>query len=139
MPYHQITRPERYRIHELLGLGWCPAQIARELGRARSTRTRERARNRTRRGRYEPYPAECYARTRRQEWWSPEQMAGRFRRTGEGWISYPTIDRRITEDERVGGTWHRGGGTPGAPAARAATGGAPRVDHRAAADGALGD
>jgi hypothetical protein len=34
-------------------------------------------------------------------------MAGRFRRTGEGWISYPTIDRRITEDERAGGTWHQ--------------------------------
>jgi len=128
MPYHQITRAERYRIVELLGLGWRPAQIAQELGRARSTITRELARNRTKRGRYEPYPADCYARTRRrlarrhhrvapwlwtgvcrrlEEWWSPEQIAGRLRRTGEGWISYQTIYRRITEDERAGGTLHQ--------------------------------
>jgi transposase, IS30 family len=128
MPYRQITQVERYRIHDLLGLGWSPAQIAEELGRARSTITRELARNRTERGRYEPYPADCYARTRRRlarrhhrvapwlwraicrrlhDWWSPEQIAGRFRRTGEGWISYQTIYRRITEDERTGGTLHQ--------------------------------
>ena len=128
MPYHQITRPERYRIQELLGLGWRPAQIADELGRARSTITRELARNRTKRGRYEPYPADCYARTRRrmarrqhrvspwlwrqvcrrlQAWWSPEQIAGRFRRTGEGWISYQTIYRRISEDDGAGGMLHQ--------------------------------
>jgi IS30 family transposase len=125
MPYHQITRAERYRIHELLGLGWRPAHIAQELRRARSTITRELARNRTTRGRYEPYPADCSARTRRRlarrhhrvapwlwrmvcqrlhAWWSPEQIAGRFRRTGEGWISYQTIYRRIAEDEQAGGT-----------------------------------
>lgn len=127
MPYHQITRGERYRIKELLLLGWRPAAIARELGRARSTITRELRRNRTARDRYEPYPADCYARTRRrlarrhhrvtpwlwrsvcrrlQAWWSPEQIAGRYRLTGEGWISYQTIYRRIAEDERAGGTLH---------------------------------
>jgi IS30 family transposase len=127
MPYHQITRSERYRLKELLGLGWSPAQIAQELGRHRSTIIRELARNRTKRTQYEPYPADCYARTRRRlarrhhrvapwlwravcrrlaAWWSPEQIAGRFRRTGEGWISYQTIYRRITEDERAGGRLH---------------------------------
>lgn len=127
MPYHQITRRERYRIKELLLLGWCPARIAGELRRARSTITRELARNRTVRGRYEAYPADCYARTRRSlsrrhhrlapwlwraicrrlhAWWSPEQIAGRFRLTGEGWISYQTIYRRIAADEVNGGTLH---------------------------------
>lgn len=127
MPYHQITRGERYRIKDLLLLGWHPARIAQELGRARSTITRELARNRTKRGPYEPWPAHCYARTRRRlsrrhhrvapwlwravclrlhQWWSPEQIAGRFRLTGEGWISYQTIYRRIQEDEREGGALH---------------------------------
>src|SRR5262249_2233718 len=119
-----ITRGERYRIKELLLLGWWPAAIAHELGRARSTITRELRRNRTARGRYEPYPADCYARTRRRltrqydrvapwlwaavcrrlaQWWSPEQIAGRFRRTGEGWISYQTIYRRVQENKERGG------------------------------------
>ncbi len=127
MPYCQITHQERYRIKDLLLLGWRPAWIAQELGRARSTIIRELARNRTKRGRYEPWPAHCYARTRRRlarrhhrvapwlwravcqrlhQWWSPEQIAGRFRLTGEGWISYQTIYRRILEDERAGGTLH---------------------------------
>jgi IS30 family transposase len=125
MPYHQITLGERYRMQELLGLGWHPAAIARELSRARSTITRELQRNRTARGRYESYPADCQARTRRRltrrhhrvaawlwrlvcrrlhDWWSPEQVAGRLRRTGEGWISYQTIYRRLAEDAHAGGT-----------------------------------
>lgn len=124
MPYHQITRRERYWIYDLRQLGWSPAAIARELGRARSTITRELARNRTKRGRYEPHPADCTARTRRhlarrhhrvpawlmaaveqrlRQWWSPEQIAGRFRRTGEGWISFQTIYRRVQEDKDNGG------------------------------------
>ena len=127
MPYHQITRAERYRIQELRGLGWCPAHVAQELGRARSTITRELARNRTKGGPYQPYPADCYARTRRRmarrhhrvsprtwgqvcrrlrEWWSPEQIAGRWRRTGEGTLSYQTIYRRVHEDREAGGTLH---------------------------------
>jgi IS30 family transposase len=124
MPYHQITPRERYRIYDLLVLGWSPAAIAQELRRARSTILRELRRNRTKRGRYEPHPADCYARTRRQltrrhqriaPWlwravcrrladrWSPEQIAGRFRQTGEGWISYQTIYRRIQLDKESGG------------------------------------
>src|SRR5262249_13369593 len=83
---------------------------------------------RTKRGRYEPYPAHCYARTRRRlarrqhrvspqlwrricqrlaQWWSPEQIAGRLQLTGGGQISYQTIYRRIAEDARQGGTLYQ--------------------------------
>jgi IS30 family transposase len=127
MPYHQITLGERYRIQELLVLGWHPAAIARELARARSTITRELQRNRTARGRYESYPADCQARTRRsqarrhprlrpRDWrriarrleedWSPEQIAGRFRWTGELTTSYQTIYRRVAADRLAGGGLH---------------------------------
>lgn len=128
MPYHQITLRERYRLKDLLALGWRPAAIARELGRARSTVTRELRRNRTARGRYESYPADCQARTRRSrarrhqrlsppDWqrvrrrlveeWSPEQIAGRFQRTGELAISYQTIYRRVQDDREDGGTLYQ--------------------------------
>jgi IS30 family transposase len=127
MPYHQITLRERYRLKDLLALGWRPAAIARELGRARSTVTRELRRNRTARGRYERFPADCQARTRRSQarrhprlhpcdWqrvcrrlvedWSPEQIAGRFRLFGELATSYQTIYRRVEDDRRAGGTLH---------------------------------
>ena len=128
MTYRQLTLEERYRIAALRGLGWCPAAIARALGRARSTITRERARNRTARGRYEAYPAHCYTRTRRTvsrrnqrvtpaEWavvvaelrahWSPEQVAGRLRTHGRVRISRETIYQRLREDRAAGGSLFR--------------------------------
>lgn len=77
MTYRQLTLEERYRIAALRALGWCPAVIARALGRARSTITGERARSRTARGRYEAYPAHCFTRTRRT-------VSGRNRRVTPG-------------------------------------------------------
>jgi IS30 family transposase len=43
---------------------------------------------------------------RLHDWWSPEQIAGRFRLTGAGWLSYQTIYRRIAEDAVEGGGLH---------------------------------
>ena len=41
------------------------------------------------------------------EQWSPEQVAGRFRRDGLLSISHETIYRYVWEDRRRGGTLHR--------------------------------
>ncbi len=128
MPYHQITQEERYRLATLRGGGAPLAEMARALGRHRSTILRELRRNRSARGRYEWYHADCLARTRRShsrrnrrlsaaDWarvtarlaqhWSPEQIAGRFRRTGELRISHETIYRYVYQDRLAGGTLHQ--------------------------------
>jgi IS30 family transposase len=128
MTYHQITLEERYHLQALRGVAPSLAAIARALGRHRSTISRELRRNRTRSGPYRPYPADCYARTRRShsrrnqrltpaDWqqvvtglgqgWSPEQIAGRGRRDGTLRISHETIYRYVWADFRMGGTLHR--------------------------------
>jgi IS30 family transposase len=126
MSYHQITLEERYLIASLWAVGASVAAIARELGRHRTTIWRELRRNRTKRGRYEPYGAHTRAFARRSHarrghrvtwamWrriirglrrrWSPEQIAGRGRYDGNLRISYTTIYRRLAEDAAVGGPW----------------------------------
>jgi IS30 family transposase len=134
MHYPQITLAERYRIAALCGQGACPAAIARELGRHRSTIGRELRRNRTPRGRYEPYPAHtrafarrsysrCHQRVPPATWrqvirlleahWSPEQIAGWGRATGELRISHETIYRYLWADRLADGPLFRllrGGG-----------------------------
>lgn len=128
MPYRQITEDERYQIAVMRGGGASLAAIGRALGRHPSSILRELRRNRSRRGRYEWYHADCVTRTRRrvarryrrfgprewatvrarlEEWWSPEQVAGRFRRTGELRISYQTIYRYIQQDRDAGGQLYR--------------------------------
>jgi transposase, IS30 family len=124
MPYRQITQDERYQIAVMRGGRASMTAIARALGRHRSSISRELQRNRSRRARYEWYHADCRARARRsaarryrriqardwarvrrrlEAWWSPEQIAGRFRRTGELRISYQTIYRYIQHDREAGG------------------------------------
>jgi IS30 family transposase len=44
---------------------------------------------------------------RLRAWWSPEQIAGRFRQAGADGISYQTIYRRIQEDQLAGGTLYQ--------------------------------
>lgn len=124
--YTQITAPERYTIGVLRRHGCLAATIARVLGRHPSTIGREVRRNATHcDGGYRPPLADSYARTRRShsrrnqrfsaaEWiqvdtrlreqWSPEQVAGRFRRAGQLHISHETIYRHIWADKRAGGT-----------------------------------
>jgi len=128
MTYSQITLKERYQIPSLRNVGLRPAAIARVVGRHRSTIGREFRRNgRTPFG-YEPYHADRRATVRRTwsrrnrriapaQWalilrqlraqWSPEQVAGWLRRTGQFPICHGTIYRHLWEDRRGGGTLYQ--------------------------------
>ncbi len=129
MAYHQITREERYTIWALRRHEKSMAEIARTLGRHRSTIHREVRRNCGRAdGFYRPLQAHGYARTRRshsrrnfrltaQDWhmvevllmkedWSPEQIAGRLDLEGRLQICHETIYRHVWNDKRHGGLLH---------------------------------
>ena len=102
------------------------SQIARSLGRHRSTVCREVGRNSTRAdGHYRPFTAQertngRRSRSRRNQrfsaedfarveellcrQWSPEQVAGYLRRTGQLSISHETIYRHVWRDKKRGGT-----------------------------------
>jgi IS30 family transposase len=104
------------------------SQIARLLGRHRSTVCRELLRNSTRAdGRYRASTAQERTNGRRSRsrrnsrfspedftlidellcrQWSPEQVAGHLRRTGQLSISHETIYRHVWRDKREGGTLH---------------------------------
>jgi IS30 family transposase len=127
MTYAQITLEERYAISALRKLGYTCAAIAREVGRHRSTISREVRRNVWREDSrtYRPFKAQSYTNQRRRisrrnsqfsaaEWafveallrkdWSPEQVVGwcaRFRLLS---ISHETIYRRIWADKKQCGT-----------------------------------
>jgi len=125
MTYRQITAGKRYTLRVLQVQGLCPAEIARMLGRHRSTITRELARNRARSsGYYRPELAELYARGRRStsrrntqftsaDWsaadawlvldWSPEQISGWCARHGIIAISHEMIYRHLWQDTGHGG------------------------------------
>lgn len=128
MSYHQITLAERYRIASLRAQGASAAAMARELQRHRSTIARELRRNRTKRGRYEAYPAHtrafarrsytrCHQRLGAGDWrrvvqllqarWSPEQIAGWGRATGQLHISHETIYRYLWADRLAHGRLHQ--------------------------------
>jgi IS30 family transposase len=128
MPYHQITQDERYQLSQLLGLPLSLAEVARRLGRHRSTIHRELARNRSARQRYEWYHADRRAVARRSHsrrnrrltpayWaivdrylahgWSPEQVAGRWQVDGRRWVSHEAIYQYLYRDRRAGGLRYR--------------------------------
>jgi IS30 family transposase len=129
MKYHQITQEERYTISAFRRLGFSQAEIAVELGRHRSSISRELRRNgHPSDGRYRPELAAGMARYRRRQsrkgsqfsdaelrrvesklrkQWSPEQIAGRFRLTGEFSISHETIYRYVIRDKQVGGDLYK--------------------------------
>lgn len=124
--YHQLTQEERYRITALLKHGRSQAEIAAELGRARSTISRELRRNVTHHdGHYRAEKAQQYSvarrrRERRRSWfsaeqmaevdrllkkkWSPEQIADDLKRRGVCRISHETIYRHILRDKKRGGS-----------------------------------
>ena len=123
--YHQLTQEERYWITAQLRCGIWRAQIARTMGRHRSTITRELRRNVTHHdGDYRAEKAHSYATTRRRRCrrgarfsavdmtrvvrlmrrkWSPEQIAGVLRKDGVLHISHETIYRHIRRDRKAGG------------------------------------
>jgi IS30 family transposase len=127
--YVQITSEQRYQISALRQAGECPAQIARRLGRHRSTISRELRRNCSPwDGRYRPDKAQEQANGRRsrsrrnrrftgRDWkrvekllgekWSPEQASGYLRKMGELSISHETIYRYVWADRARGGHLHR--------------------------------
>jgi IS30 family transposase len=129
MTYHQITSEERYMIAALKREGLNGAEIARHLGRHRSTISREVRRNSARwDGSYRPSKAiertnGRRSRSRRnqhftkadfalvekklKEDWSPEQISGHLRVQGELSISHETIYIHVWRDKEAGGQLYR--------------------------------
>ena len=134
MAYHQLTPQERYLISHLRKQGLCVAQIARQVGRHRSTISREFARNESRKGVYRPSKAQEKTNGRRsrsrrnghfseadyrlvdryiRKQWSPEQVSGWLRKHGKLRISHETIYRHIWADKKAGGSlWSHLRGSP---------------------------
>ncbi len=127
MRYHQLTSAERYALSALRKQGHSQSEIARALGRHRSTICREVQRNTRKDGGYRPETADDFARWRRgrsrrnwqftdqhfalvrlclQEYWSPEQISGRLHRLGLLTISHETIYRYVWDDWGCGGSLH---------------------------------
>jgi IS30 family transposase len=126
--YRQLTSEERYALSALRKQGYSHAEIARTLGRHRSTISRELRRNLRTDGWYDARTADQRARMRRsrsrrnqritaEDWalvlkllserWSPEQIAGRLALEGRLRISHETIYRYIWRNKRRGGTHYK--------------------------------
>ena len=126
MTYRQLSPAERYMLAALRRQGCNQAEIARQLGRHRSTVGREVRRNSTRAdGHYRATTAQERTNGRRPRsrrnsrfsaedfavidelpcrQWSPAQVAGYLRRQGRLLISHETIYRHVWRDKRAGGT-----------------------------------
>ncbi len=125
MTYRQITLGERYKISALRQEGFRPAEIARSLGRHRSTVSREILRNgspwdgsdRPSKAQEQSNGRRCRSRRNQRfedlDWilvesllredWSPEQTSGDLGKEGLLSISHETIYRYIWEDRARGG------------------------------------
>jgi transposase, IS30 family len=127
MSYRQLTLDERYQISALRLRNFSPAEIARMLGRSRSTITRELRRNEVELQRddgpairYQPIEADQRTRKRRvakgiaarkiqgelreivesklRQAWSPEQISGRLRHEFARQVSTETIYQHVIRD-----------------------------------------
>jgi IS30 family transposase len=129
LTYHQVTEEERYQIAALRQAGCSAAEIARQLGRHRSTISRELRRNCSPwDGSYRPSKAQEQTNGRRSrsrrnrrfegaDWrrvqgllrrdWSPEQISGWLAKKGELSISHETIYRYVWSNRAEGGDLHR--------------------------------
>lgn len=126
MAYTQLTYRDRILIGVLVQQGKSPTQIAKEMGRHRSSIYRELARNQTHGG-YFPDTANLYAVNRKieataipridedlMEWtkeklllqWSPEQISNRMKLELGKSISHESIYKMVYADRKEGGTLH---------------------------------
>jgi IS30 family transposase len=127
MRYKQLALEERYQIYSLYRFGHSQAEIARVLGRHKSTISRELRRNRGERD-YRARLAHRLATCRRQrcrhnarrlgaqQWrliecllkrqWSPQQIAGRLELLGYFSVSAEWIYQYVLRNKTRGGTLH---------------------------------
>ena len=127
MHYHQLTLDERYQIQALLHIGKSKDEVARTLGRHRSTIYREIKRHTWRNG-YRAKPAQRVADYTRvllrykyklnpsviygirwglHQGWSPEQICGRLMSEFKLKLSAETIYRHVAEDKANGGELYK--------------------------------
>ena len=124
--YQQLTQDLRYQIYAFLKAGFTPSAIARELGVAKSTISREVKRNRGLRG-YRPKQAQQLAQSRRatdnakritaDTWqqvevylrqdWSPEQISGTLKVQARATASHERICQYVYADKLFGGDLHK--------------------------------
>ncbi len=124
MAYTHLTDDCRYSIYELKGKGHGVREIARLIGRDKSTISRELRRNKGERG-YRPNQASKMASERLHEPrggkkvdpaaldacmaliaqdYSPEQASGRCKKEGLGSVSHELLYQKIYDDKAAGGT-----------------------------------
>ncbi len=126
--YKHISRDERYQIHILLKAKQTISEIARSLGRCRSTISRELSRGRGQRGyRAEQACGKASERAQRSRnarrvdskvWsdvdfylgiqWSPEQIAGKVA------VSHESVYLNVYANKAAGGDLHKNLRSPGA-------------------------
>ena len=120
--YHRIAREERRLIYEWKQAEKSVREMARLLGRAASTISREIARNTGQRS-YRPKQAQERAQTRARragprrfteqvrldaeeklrQGWTPEMISGRARLEGRDWVCKETIYGHVYADAKAGG------------------------------------
>jgi len=122
--YHQLTLELRYQLYAFNKAGFTQSQIARQIGVAKSTISRELRRNRGGRG-YRPKQAHLLAQSRCQSknnatrikpktWrsiesliardWSPEQISGHLHSHDLPSASHERIYQHIYSDKQRGGS-----------------------------------
>jgi len=123
MRYHRLTQEERYQIYALLKEGFSHSAIAKNIGKHRSSISREIQRNKGQKG-YRPKQAQVFTNIRESSKlkykrltkihieyikekieldWSPEQISGRMRLDEMEAVSHETIYRYLVEDKSNGG------------------------------------
>jgi IS30 family transposase len=128
MSYYQLTSSERCILAHAKWQGHSLSEIARQLGRNKSTVSREVRRNRSPDGDYRALAAQNMTNGRRRRsrkfqhfslgdfklveaflhcYWSPEQIAGRFRLKRIMKISHETIYQHVWENRAFGGDLHK--------------------------------